>query len=190
MDDLDTGGGTSGRLASQTKNQGRLRFRRQPDTGDAAGCKLQNRRHRNIKWNSNWMKCPLPPHPTSDCYPPSSLFPPCPVLLWSSLHCSAAAVVWATLRNWTRARATTDLQGQAQKTWFLCNENIVLAVPSRRATLQLRRWRSPVGSLSLRESPKDSRLRLGIVQEYSDGLTGGAAAPIRIWAKRMNDHVQ
>lgn len=67
MDDLDTGGGTSGRLASQTKNQGRLRFRTQPDAGDAAGCKLQNRRHSNIKWNSNWMKCPLPPPPPSDC---------------------------------------------------------------------------------------------------------------------------
>lgn len=83
---------------------------------------LQNRRHRNIKnetWtdHSEWNKLSFflrhsLARSISVCL--------CLLLLLPQLPLCGPI----RLRNWTLT--TTDLQGQAQKTWFLCNENIVL----------------------------------------------------------------
>lgn len=141
MDDLDTGGGTSGRPARSDKESGSgLWFRTQPDAGDDAGCcKLQNRRHRNIKWNSNWMKSP-----------PSPLLFAHPHCCSSALSCSGAQLQLplcgpgCAIEPKPEPRPTS--KGKRRKHDFYVTRTLFLQSLLAGATLQLRRWRSPVGS--------------------------------------------
>lgn len=97
----------------------------------------------------------------------------------------------ARLRNWIQCWPRPTSKGQAQKTWFLCNENIVLAV--------FRLGHTAIASLAIAMLGRLQRERSvrvcqeihdcysRIVQKYSDGLTGGAGANLNM--STANDYL-